>query len=211
MKSSILLIIVLSTFLVSCTTPLPTEQPVSTFPIIPIQSTALPKSTAIFKHPWLFRDTFDSGSLNTEWNVLEGQPQIRYGRLETGNAKIILQIDDLYPNNFTIQFDINQCGNDGYVQLTLGNQLQFELLSDLSTNQRLYQDNQWVELPAGRIHRCAAHIDILIKSSSYIILNVHNDEVVQILEGKNIKDINGPIILMMTPTASIDNFLITSP
>jgi hypothetical protein len=216
MRPKTILMISLIIVLASCTTASPplsdtqvnyteTSMPALTPSATPIPTTLTPRETVVFM------DNFDSESLNTKWNLLEGDPKL--GRtLATGKEKISLQIDnDVYPSDFTIQFDINQCGNDGYLQLTIGNQLQFEFLSDLSTNQRVHRNNDWQELSTGRIHRCAAHIVISIKSSSYIILNVHNDETIKILEGKIEEDFYGPLTFTLTPYASIDNFLFTIP
>jgi len=208
MKSIILLIVSAAFVFVACTTatiPPSTEQPVSISTIPPVPTATLQKDRTIW-----FQDNFDSKSLNAKWNVLEGQPKTE-GGLATGKEKVTLQINDLYPSDFTVQFDINHCGNDGYFLLTFANELQFELLADGSTNQRIYQNNQWMELPSGRFHRCAGHIAIIIKSESYIVLNVHKDEVVKILEGKSNKRLNGPIKLTVTPYGFVDNFLVTSP
>jgi hypothetical protein len=219
MKSKIFPIITLVFFLVSCTqgsalTSTETPSPVSTITATPSSTVSESIATApLHDRIILFQDNFDSKSFNPKWKLLEGQPEITgaFPGMSTGKEKVILQINDSFPKDFTIQFDINQCGNDGYYLITIGNQIQFELLSDLSTNQRLYQDNQWIELPKGSIHRCATHIAILINSSSYIVLNVHNDVVIKILEGTTSTNLNGPVILTMTPYASLGHFLITSP
>jgi len=173
----------------------------------PIPTTTLPPNRTI-----VFMDNFDGKSLNSKWNVLAGEPVLHDFGLSTGKEKVGLQIaNGAYPSDFTIQFDLNQCGNDGYLQLTIGNKLQFGFLSDLSTNQSVYQDDQWQELPTGGIHRCAAHIVILFKSLAYIVLNVHNDETKKIMEGKIQGGFYGPLMVTLTPYASIGHFLFTIP
>jgi hypothetical protein len=218
MKSKVLLIISLSFILVSCATTnqslselqvnfAPTNLPTVTPSVTPIPTTTLPSNGTI-----VFTDNFDGENLNSKWNVLAGEPVLNDFGLSTGKEGVSLQIENgAYPSDFTIQFDLNQCGNYGYLQLTTGNGLQFEFLSDLSTNQRVRQNNEWHELPTGRIHRCAAHIVILFKSSAYIVLNVRNDQTIKIMEGKLDGDFYGPLTVTLTPYASINHFLFTIP
>ena len=218
MKPKPQLAIALMAFLISCTTP---EKYISLTPTNTSMPTTLPftmlvptATTIAQEQPKSFYESFDSESLDSKWKLLEGQPILSVGVLTdrslTTKDKLTLQTNDIYSNEFTVQFDFNQCGGAGYIQLTIGNQIQFEFLPDLSTNQRINQSGQWAELPKGSIHRCAAHIAILINSPSYIVLNIRNDIVDKILEGKFDENLHGPITLTLTNYASIDSFLITN-
>lgn len=208
--------------LVSCTTANPPVSEVRTIiteTIVPspipsataIPATVVPINTIPEAPMTVFWDSFDSEHLNEKWNLLEGEP--RLGKtLSPNKEKLRLQIDNKeYPTDFTVQFDLNQCGNDGYLQFAIGNQLRLEFLSDLTTHQYVYQSNEWQELPTGGIHRCAAHIVVLVNSSSYTVLNVHNEITRRILEGSIPQEFYGPLSITLTPYASIDNFQFTIP
>jgi len=218
MKLSTPSIIALSISLVSCTTAnhslsetqvnfTSTTVPTAARSTAAIPTAALPQDRTI-----VFIDDFDGKSLDPEWTLLEGRPELDDFGLSTGGDKVSLQIDNVaYPIDFTIQFDLNQCGNDGYLQLTIGNQLQLDFLSNLSTDHRVRNNNEWQELPTGEIHRCAAHIVILFKSTTYIVLSIHDEEAIRILDGKINGDLHGPLAVTLTPYASMNNFIFTNP
>ena len=135
----------------------PTSTPVPTLTFTP---TATPDTRLVV----IFGDGFNNESIDEQWEIIEGQPILQgitgKGSL-TSQEKLTLQINESLPDEFIVQFDLHQCGFTGPIQVTIGNQIRFDFLDDLGTNQYVQENNQWVELPHGFIHRCAAHIRVV--------------------------------------------------
>ena len=69
-----------------------------------------------------FSDNFEKG-LNNEWRVLNGQPTIIEGKLQTAGDNLVIEIGNNSLNNYVAEFDC--CGKSGRVTVTFGNLLRF--------------------------------------------------------------------------------------
>ena len=69
-----------------------------------------------------FSDNFDNG-LNSEWRVLNGQPVITEGKLQSAGDDLVIEIGNNSLNNYVTEFDC--CGKAGRVTVTFGNLLRF--------------------------------------------------------------------------------------
>jgi hypothetical protein len=152
-------------------------------------------------------ENFDNG-LSSAWNILNGEPVIVDGKLQSAKGGLVIELRDKLPPNFSLQMDYDVLSSMWSENIIVTINDIRVVFSFMNLTWESFKDNSWVQITTPRELKIKGTMRLVVAGNKYVVY-FNGNKFSEVIFGPNN---NGQLLInLTTPNRTIDNLLITNP